>query len=225
MFNKGIIRSDSDQSDIARQEYEESIAEGTKQKSKKKSDQLSPNWVKVSEEKFNLIKQIFNENKSLGTTINNKRYTLNDANDLVNKIAQKKIGKNNAIKFYNKLVEKAKQISELRSTPPRQQMLEIFNYLGEIFNEPKTDDEQPDTTNMPKLESEECAAQRRNQQGKGLKILTPNHMLNRFAISLGRLKAGNNSEKLKNEIRKILYSLYRSTKLTKQIYKSLINII
>ena len=36
MFNKGIIRSDSDQSDIARQEYEESIAEGTKQKSKKK---------------------------------------------------------------------------------------------------------------------------------------------------------------------------------------------
>ena len=38
MFNKGIIRSDSDQSDIVRQEYEKSITEETKQKSKKESD-------------------------------------------------------------------------------------------------------------------------------------------------------------------------------------------
>ena len=42
--------------------------------------------------------------------------------------------------------------------------------MGGIFNEPKTDDEQPDTTNMPKLESEESAAQRRNQQEKGFKF-------------------------------------------------------
>ena len=40
-------------------------------------------------------------------------------------------------------------------------MLEILNYLREIFNKSKTDDKQPDTTNMPKLESEESAAQRR----------------------------------------------------------------
>ena len=71
-------------------------------------------------------------------------------------------------------MEKAKQISELRSTLPKQQMLEIFNYLGELFNEPRTDDEQLDTTDMSELESEESAAQRINQQGKGLKILTPN---------------------------------------------------
>ena len=49
----------------------------------------------------------------------------------------------------------------------------------------------------------------RKQQGLGLKILTPNQMLSRLPISLGQLKAGNNSEKLKNEIRQILYSLYR----------------
>ena len=63
------------------------------------------------------------------------------------------------------------------------------------------------------------------QQGSGLKILTPNQMLSRLPISLAQLKAGNNSEKLKNEIRQILYSLYRSKKLTKQLYKSLIDII
>ena len=61
---------------------------------------------------------------------------------------------------------------------------------------------------MPDLESKESAAQRRNQQGKGLKILTPNQMLNRLPISLAQLKAVNNSEKLKNEIRQLLYSLY-----------------
>ena len=65
----------------------------------------------------------------------------------------------------------------------------------------------------------------RHQEGQGLKIPTSNQMLSRLPISLAQLKAGNNSEKLKNEIRQLLYSLYRSKKLTKQLYKSLIDII
>ena len=60
------------------------------------------------------------------------------------------------------------------------------------------------------------------QQGSGSKILTPNQMLSRLPITLAQLNAGNNSEKLKNEIRQLLYSLYRSKK---QLYKSLIDII
>ena len=64
-----------------------------------------------------------------------------------------------------------------------------------------------------------------DQSGQGLKILTPNQMPSRLPISLAQLKAGNNSEKLKNEIRQILYSLYTSKKLTKQLSKSLIDII
>ena len=46
---------------------------------------------------------------------------------------------------------------------------------------------------------------KKNQQGKGLKILTPDQMLSRLPITLAQLKAGNNSEKLKNEIRQLLY--------------------
>ena len=65
----------------------------------------------------------------------------------------------------------------------------------------------------------------KKQQGSGLKIVTPNQMLSRLPISLAQLNAGNNSEKLKNEIRQIFYSLYRSKKLTKQLYKSLVDII
>ena len=50
-------------------------------------------------------------------------------------------------------------------------------------------------------------------------------MLNRLPICLAQLNARNNSEKLKNEIRQLLYFLHRSKKLTNQIYKSLIDII
>ena len=50
-------------------------------------------------------------------------------------------------------------------------------------------------------------------------------MLNRLPIALAQLQEGNNSKKLKNEIRQLLYSLYRSKKMTQQIYKSLIGII
>ena len=64
-----------------------------------------------------------------------------------------------------------------------------------------------------------------NQQGKGLKTLQPQQMLSRLPIALAQLKAGNNSEKLKNEIRQILYSLYRSKNMTKQVYNNLINYI
>ena len=52
-----------------------------------------------------------------------------------------------------------------------------------------------------------------NQLRGGLKILMPNQMLSRLPITLTQLKAGNNSEKLKNEIRQLLYSLYRSKNL------------
>ena len=78
---------------------------------------------------------------------------------------------------------------------------------------------------MPELESQKSAEERRNQQGKGLKIPTPDQMLSRLPIILAQLKAGNNSQKLINEIRQLLYSLYRSKKLTKEIYNHLINAI
>ena len=50
-------------------------------------------------------------------------------------------------------------------------------------------------------------------------------MLNRLPIALAQLQAGNNSNKLKNEIRQLLYSLYRSKNMTKQAYNNLMNCI
>ena len=64
---------------------------------------------------------------------------------------------------------------------------------------------------------------RQNQEGQGLKILTPHQMLSRLPITLAQIKSGNNLEKLKNEIRQLLYSLHRSRNLTKTLYNNLIN--
>ena len=65
----------------------------------------------------------------------------------------------------------------------------------------------------------------RQQQEQCLKILTPNQMLSRLPVSLAQLKARNDFEKRRNEIRQLLYFLYRSKQLTKNIYKSLVDII
>ena len=65
----------------------------------------------------------------------------------------------------------------------------------------------------------------REQEGTGLKILTPNQMLKRLPIALAQIKAGNNSGSLLNEIREIFYSLYRSKEITKEVYNNKINSI
>ena len=64
-----------------------------------------------------------------------------------------------------------------------------------------------------------------NQRGQAIKILTPNQMLSRLPITLAQLNTGNNSEKLKNKIGQLLYSLYRSKNMTKQVHNNLINYI
>ena len=93
----------------------------------------------------------------------------------------------------------------------------------EDMSEKERENEKPDE--IVKIVKEIIEFNKQNQEGQGLKILTPNQMFSRLPISLAQLKAENNSEKLKNEIRQPLFSLYRSKQLTKQLYKSLVDII
>ena len=62
-------------------------------------------------------------------------------------------------------------------------------------------------------------------KGKGLKTLTNKQMLNRLPILLTQIQVGNNSKSLKNELRQIIYSLYRSKVLIKTMYNNLIKVI
>ena len=82
-FLKNNIISINEKFFDAPKKSERSISE----KSDQKSEQSIPKWLQVSKERFDLIKLKINSNKNLSTMIDNKRCTLNDANKLVNKIA------------------------------------------------------------------------------------------------------------------------------------------
>ena len=61
------------------------------------------------------------------------------------------------------------------------------------------------------------------KNGKGLKILTLNKLSTRLPVLLAQIKAGNNSFKLKSEIKQVvLYLLYQPNKITRKIYNNLI---
>ena len=77
-----------------------------------------------------------------------------------------------------------------------------FEVFKEKLDKEKQESDEPlDIRGMPELKSEISAVERRNQQGQGLKTLTPDQKLSRLPITLAQLKAGNNSQKLINEIR------------------------
>ena len=59
-------------------------------------------------------------------------------------------------------------------------------------------------------------------KGTGLKILTPKQLLQRLPIALAQVKASNHSESLLNEIRQIVYSLYQSKEITKNVHNNMI---
>ena len=94
----------------------------------------------------------------------------------------------------------------------------LKNDFGRWFTEKELDDKEEfvHLSDMPPLEIDEEV-----KEEKGLKILTPNKLLTRLRISLAQTKIGNNSNKLKNEIRKILYLFYQQNKITKNVYNKL----
>ena len=76
------------------------------------------------------------------------------------------------------------------------------------------------------LEAKKKATEEQNEQeGTGLKVLTPKQMLQRLPIALAQVKAGNNSESLLNKIRQIFYFLYQLKQITKKVYNSIIKSI
>ena len=99
--------------------------------------------------------------------------------------------------------------------------LKTYSYNDWFENEESINKEESvDLSGIPPLEGD-----KEGKEGKGLKILTPSKLWTRFAKLLTQIKARNNSYKLKNEIRQILYYLYQHNKITKQVYNNLIKIL
>ena len=154
-----------------------------------------------------LIKQITDEEKDINDNLFNKYFKIRRPSDML-----MFLNKNTDTKMKNQLVN-------LINT----ELKDLKEEIKKMSKEEK-DIEKPDkTVNIVKkiLKFNE----KNQQEGQDIKILTPNQMLNRLPIALVQLQAGNNFNKLKNEIRQLLYSLYCSKNITEQVYKSLIGII
>ena len=129
-----------------------------------------PKWIKVSEKRFNEILSRITKAKNNGFKINvgGNEITLNKAESLLKDVGSRKIDGHEFKEKYNSIVDDVEKILN-RPTVTRNQvkMVKILSLLKEII-EPsdKKTDEQPDTTDIPELESEESAEQRINQSGK-----------------------------------------------------------
>ena len=125
--------------------------------------------------------------------------------------------------MYKKLSETENVVNEVRE----ESMKKLLSKLKRIIEYAHKDDAFTIKENEKIIDIVEKILKFTNkiQSGQGLKILTPTQMLSSLTISLAQLKAGNHSEKLKNEIRHLLYFLYTSKKLSKNIYKSLADLI
>ena len=148
-------------------------------------------------------KQINKKEKNINNELFKKHFNFQNPSVML-----KSLSNINDIEKNNKLVDVI--ISGLK---------DLKKEIKEMSEEEK-ENEKPDK--IVKIVREILKFNKQNQEGKGIKILTPNQMLSRLPISLAQLQAGNNSNKLKNEIRQLLYSLYRSKNMTKQVYNNLI---
>ena len=166
---------------------------------------LKGNVFKTKEEKSEEIKEekkeefinntltfIENESKDINNDLFQKYFNFSTPIDLATKLFETKDKKKNSkcveeIKNrWSNLKDEIEKMSkeEIKNEKPS----EILGIVNEILD----------------------FSNKQNQIGEGLKMLTPNQMLSRLPITLAQLNAGNNSEKLKNEIRQLLYSLHRS---------------
>ena len=162
-------------------------------------------------------------------------------NDLIyrykGKLADTKFDRfDNALDIINKIRDGKKDLAEVKNN---QEDL----YLGEIKRGAKKSKEQKNTLyNIEMLykarneaikfyddyslmiSEAKSKAKQNETKGTGIKILTPKQMVQRLPIALAQVKAGNNSHNLLNEIRQIIYSLYRAKEITKKVYNNLMKL-
>ena len=176
-FEKGIFPYKDKAFETKEEESEEELEEELKKESKKERT-----------EKF--FDYIEDESKCITYELFKKHFNFSVTSALVKQLYETKNKKENY-----KLVNVIKsELSDLK------------NEIKEM-PEDKIENEKPDKVLQFVKEILDFNKEIQNQPAQGLKILTPNQMLSGLPITLAQLKAGNNSEKHKNEIRQLLKKL------------------
>ena len=168
----------------------------------------------------NILKTVNEAIKKLSTRVDGKSISMIPVQHLLQKINNKEFKtREDALVFYaSNIYDKYEMKVKSMKTKNAKEMGDMFNDVRKIFIKPSKPSAPVDQTD-DKTDTEQ------KEQGQGLKILTRKQMIIRLQILLAQLKAANNSEKLKNEIRQLEYSLYRSKNLSKNIYNNLIGSI
>ena len=193
------------------------------QNAKNNNLQAIPNWKSFIS--FNELNKLLQDIEHSKTTYEEPLKRIKNIRSDITKIINMQGLNSNQVKGVN-IIFMVNEIftREIESVKAnKEDILKVFKEKSD--REKQEFDEQSNNTDIPELESKESVEQNKMQREVGIKILTPDQVLSRLPITLAKLKAGDNSQKLINEIRQLLYSLYRSKKLTKTIYNHLINAI
>ena len=198
-----------------------------------KKEIVEPNfeWIRDTEA-FNGVLDMVEENIGLEAITDSEKVNLKRVSRFIDDILSGKINnKYDAEKVYIEIMKDENLLRNYKNFPMNknaQTIATVVSNLGYAVFGPllpskdNADDiKNVDIRDMPDLEPEEDAEKR--QKGQGIKIMTPNQLITRMPIFLAEKQAGNNSQKLNNGIRQIVYSLYRSSNLSKTIYNHLIN--
>ena len=144
-----------------------------------------------------------------------------DSKELFNAVKNDRVGFDYVLKIQKELLNKISDVKIGKKTPEQRKVIGNLNifYLSrdEVINFFR------DYSKMvlyPKYK-----AKQNKRTGTGLRILTSKQMFQRLPIALAQVKAGNNSEKLLNEIKQIVYSLYQSKQITEKVYNNIIKSI
>ena len=148
-------------------------------------------------------------------------YEYKDSKELFDMIKNSQIKFSDVINKQNKFLKKLNEVKMGKKTIGQK---EVINNLEKFYK--SREDVIKFFRDYTEMLSDASYNARKNEtKGKGLKILTPEQMLQRLPIALVQVKAGNNSESLLNEIRQIVCSFYQSKQITKKVYNSIIESI
>ena len=148
-------------------------------------------------------------------------YEYMDSKELFNAVKNDRVGFDYVLKIQKELLNKISDVKIGKKTPEQRKVIGNLNkfYLSreEVINFFR------DYSKMVLYAKYKSKQNKRT--GTGLKILTSKQMFQRLPIALAQVKAGNNSEKLLNEIKQIVYSLYQSKQITEKVYNNIIKSI
>ena len=196
-----------------------------KSNNQSKSKNIFNNLIKERENIMNKLYESVDMNnlyfKYVGNTKDVNFYEFMDSKELFNKIKNNQIKFDDALKKQKQFLNKLNDVNVGKKTPEQKKVItnleNFYKSREEVFNFFKYYTKMNINSNYKAKQDE--------TKGTGLKILISKQMLQRLPIALAQVKAGNNSESLLNEIRKIVYSLYQSKEIIKKVYNTIIKSI